>query len=90
MGDTSVFWLRVTLALYSLGLLHALHTVIRRRQKLFPLALASFTVAAVFHLVSLGGAGSQPALSLPRRHSCRRFRGELLEHGAETSLGAAG
>ena len=53
MGDTSVFWLRVTLALYSLGLLHALHTVIRRRQKLFPLALASFTVAAVFHLVSL-------------------------------------
>jgi cytochrome c-type biogenesis protein CcsB len=53
MGDTSVFWLRVTLALYSLGLIHALLTVIRRRQKLFPLALASFTVAAVFHLVSL-------------------------------------
>jgi cytochrome c-type biogenesis protein CcsB len=53
MGDTSVFWLRVTLALYSLGLMHALLTVIRRRQRLLPLALASFTVAAVFHLVSL-------------------------------------
>jgi len=53
MGDTAVFWLRVTLALYSLGLIHALFTVIRRRQRMFTLALASFAVAAVFHLVSL-------------------------------------
>ena len=53
MGDTSVFWLRVTLALYSLGLFHALLTVIRRRQRLFRPALASFCVGAVFHLVSL-------------------------------------
>ena len=53
VGETSVFWLRVTLGLYSLGLGHALLTVIRRRQRLFTLALASFTVAAVFHLVSI-------------------------------------
>jgi cytochrome c-type biogenesis protein CcsB len=53
MGETSVFWLRVTLALYSLGLGHALLTVIRRRQKLFPAAMATFCVAAVFHLVSI-------------------------------------
>jgi cytochrome c-type biogenesis protein CcsB len=53
MGDTSVFWLRVTLALYSLGLVHALLTVIRRRQRLFPAALVSFTIAAAFHLVSI-------------------------------------
>jgi len=53
MGETSVFWLRVTLTLYSLGLGHALLTVIRRRQRLFPVALASFAIAAVFHLVSI-------------------------------------
>lgn len=53
MGETSVFWLRVTLALYSLGLGHALVTVIRRRQGLFRPALAAFRVAAVLHLVSL-------------------------------------
>ena len=53
MEETSVFWLRVTLALYSLGLGHALLTVIRRRQKLFPAALAAFCVAGLFHLVSI-------------------------------------
>ncbi len=53
MGETAVFWLRVSLGLYSLGLAHALLTVIRQRQKLFRLALAAFSVAAVFHLVSL-------------------------------------
>ena len=53
MSETSVFWLRVTLALYSLGLIHALLTVVRRRQKLFRLALASFCVGAVFQLVSI-------------------------------------
>lgn len=53
MDQTSVFWLRVTLALYSLGLGHALLTVVRRRQKLFPAAMAAFCVGAVFHLVSI-------------------------------------
>ncbi len=53
MGETSVFWLRVTLALYSFGLFHALLTVIRRRQRAFSAALAAFCVGAVFHLVSI-------------------------------------
>jgi cytochrome c-type biogenesis protein CcsB len=53
MAETSVFWLRVTLALYSLGLGHALLTVIRRRQRLFSAALAAICVGAVFHLVSI-------------------------------------
>lgn len=53
MGESSVFWLRVTLLLYSLGLWHALVTVIRRRQRLFRLALGSISLGAVFHLVSI-------------------------------------
>ena len=53
MGEASVFWLRVTLLLYSLGLWHALVTVVRRRQRLFKLALGSISLGAVFHLVSL-------------------------------------
>ncbi len=53
MGEASVFWLRVTLLLYSFGLWHALVTVVRRRQRLFRLALGSISLGAVFHLVSL-------------------------------------
>lgn len=49
----SLFWLRVTLALYSLGLLHALLTVITRRTRLFRYALVSISLGAVFHLVSI-------------------------------------
>ena len=49
----SLFWLRVTLALYSLGLLHALLTVITRRPRLFRYALGSISLGAVFHLVSI-------------------------------------
>jgi len=68
VDPTSVFWLRVALALYSLGLAHALVTVIRRRQRMFRPALASFCVAAVFHLVSLVeegfSAGRFPAANL--------------------------
>jgi ABC-type uncharacterized transport system permease subunit len=57
MGEASVFWLRVTLLLYSLGLWHALVTVVRRRQRLFKLALGSISLGAVFHLVSLAEQG---------------------------------
>lgn len=49
----SIFWLRVTLVLYSLGLAHALLTVITRRARLFRFALGAISLAAVFHLVSL-------------------------------------
>jgi cytochrome c-type biogenesis protein CcsB len=49
-----LFWLRVSLVLYSLGLMHALLTLILlRRARLFRVALGAFALGAVFHLVSL-------------------------------------
>jgi ABC-type uncharacterized transport system permease subunit len=53
MGESSVLWLRVAAGLYSLGLLHAVLTVLRRKQSLFPVALGAFGLGAVFHLVSI-------------------------------------
>ncbi|HWB83529.1 MAG TPA: cytochrome c biogenesis protein CcsA [Bryobacteraceae bacterium] len=53
MAETSVIWLRVAVALYSLGLLHAILTLVRRREQLFRVALAAFTLGAVFHFVSI-------------------------------------
>lgn len=53
MADMSVIWLRVATALYSVGLLHAIVTLIRRRDQLFRPALGTFALAAVFHLVSI-------------------------------------
>ena len=46
-------WLRVTLALYSLGLLHATLTVIKRRERLFRVGLGAISLGIVFHLVAL-------------------------------------
>jgi len=53
MAEMSVIWLRVAAALYSLGLVHAILTLIRRREHLFRVALGAFGVAAVFHFVSI-------------------------------------
>jgi ABC-type transport system involved in cytochrome c biogenesis permease subunit len=53
MDEMSVLWLRVAVALYSLGLLHAILTLVRRREHLFQVALAAFSVGAVLHLVSI-------------------------------------
>ena len=53
MDEMSVIWLRVAAALYSLGLLHAILTLIRRREHLFRVALAAFSIGAVFHFVSI-------------------------------------
>jgi ABC-type uncharacterized transport system permease subunit len=53
MDEMSVIWLRVAVALYSLGLLHAILTLVRRREHLFHLALAAFSVGSVFHFVSI-------------------------------------
>ena len=53
MADMSVIWLRVAAALYSLGLLHAILTLVRRREHLFRYALAAFSVGAVLHFVSI-------------------------------------
>jgi ABC-type transport system involved in cytochrome c biogenesis permease subunit len=50
----SVVWLRVAVALYSVGLLHALLTLVhRRREGIFRLALGSFYAGVVIHLVSI-------------------------------------
>ncbi|HLA40914.1 MAG TPA: cytochrome c biogenesis protein CcsA, partial [Candidatus Glassbacteria bacterium] len=49
----SHFWLWIALVLYSLGLLHAILTVVGRRQKLFRVALGAISLGAVFHLVAL-------------------------------------
>src|SRR5579863_8561737 len=53
MGEMSVIWLRVAAALYSVGLLHAILTLVRRREHLFRMALGAFTFGAVFHFVSI-------------------------------------
>jgi ABC-type uncharacterized transport system permease subunit len=53
MAEMSVIWLRVAAALYSLGLLHAILTLIRKRENLFRVALGAFSVAAVLHFVSI-------------------------------------
>jgi len=47
------FWLRIALVLYSLGLLHAILTVVGRREKLFRVALGAISLGVVFHLVAL-------------------------------------
>ncbi len=53
MAEMSIMWLRVAAALYSIGLLDAILTIIRRRARLFRVALGALTLAAVFHLVSI-------------------------------------
>jgi ABC-type uncharacterized transport system permease subunit len=53
MDQMSVIWLRVAGALYSLGLLHAILTLIRRKDHLFRVALAGFALGGVFHFVSI-------------------------------------
>jgi ABC-type transport system involved in cytochrome c biogenesis permease subunit len=53
MEESSVFWLRVAAVLYSVGLLHALFTVLAKRTQLLSVALSTFVVAVVLHFVSL-------------------------------------
>ena len=53
MAEMSVIWLRVAAALYSLGLLHAIVLLIRKREHMFRIALGAFSVGAVFHFVSI-------------------------------------
>lgn len=53
MQDLSIFWLRVAVVLYSLGLIHALVTVLRRETTIFRAALAAFVVGVILHTVSI-------------------------------------
>ncbi len=53
MQEMSIFWLRVAVALYSIGLLHAILTVLHRTSRLFHAALGAFAVATILHMVAL-------------------------------------
>src|ERR1035441_8036314 len=53
MAEMSVIWLSVAAAFYSLGLLHAILTLVRRREHLFRVAMTAFTLGTVFHFVSI-------------------------------------
>ena len=53
LHEMSAIWLRAAVVLYSLGLLHAILTVLRRRTQVFQPALWSFTVGVVLHMVGL-------------------------------------
>src|SRR6266581_785164 len=53
MAEMPVIWLRLAAALYSLGLLHAILTLVRRREYIFRVALGAFTMGSVFHFVSI-------------------------------------
>jgi ABC-type uncharacterized transport system permease subunit len=53
MQATSIFWLRVAAALYSVGVLHAMLTVLKRPSKLFDLSSSAFSLGVTFHLVAL-------------------------------------
>src|SRR5438105_484320 len=53
MAEMSVMWLRLAAALYSVGFLHSMLTLIRKREHLFRPAFAVFCIGAVFHFVSI-------------------------------------
>lgn len=65
MTEMSILWLRLATGLYSIGMLHAILTLLRRQSRLFTPALAAFCVAVILHavaIVQLGVvAGSLPA-----------------------------
>lgn len=48
-----MFWLRVAVGLYAVGLLHAIVTTLRRQETLFRPALAAFVAGTVLHLVAI-------------------------------------
>jgi ABC-type uncharacterized transport system permease subunit len=53
LQEMSIFWLRVAVALYSLGLVHAILTVLHRPSRFFQVALGAFCVGVVLHFVAL-------------------------------------
>ena len=53
MAEMSVIWLRVAALLYSIGLAHAILTLVRRREHLFKVAFGAFILGSVFHFVSI-------------------------------------
>jgi ABC-type uncharacterized transport system permease subunit len=64
MLEMSIVWLRVATGLYSIGLLHAILTVLRKQSGLFKVATGTFCAGVVIHfvaIVQLGvGTGTLP------------------------------
>ncbi|MSV29531.1 MAG: hypothetical protein EXQ52_12435 [Bryobacterales bacterium] len=58
MAELSVLWLRTAAALYALGLVHGIVTLVRKRDHLFRPALVAFGFAALLHLVSIVEEGA--------------------------------
>jgi hypothetical protein len=53
MAEMSAIWLRVAAALYSVGLLHAILTLVRKREHRFHVSLTALSIGAVLHGVSI-------------------------------------
>lgn len=53
MQELSIFWLRIAVVLYGVGLLHALLTILRREATWFRPALGAFIVGVILHAVSV-------------------------------------
>lgn len=53
MQSLWMFWLRVAVALYTVGLLHAILTVLRRESTWFRPALAAFVAGTILHMVAI-------------------------------------
>jgi ABC-type transport system involved in cytochrome c biogenesis permease subunit len=53
MLEMSIVWLRVATGLYSLGLLHAILTLLRRESRLFNVALGTFCAGLILHFVAI-------------------------------------
>jgi ABC-type uncharacterized transport system permease subunit len=53
MLEMSIVWLRVATGLYSIGLLHAILTLLRRETRVFKPALGAFIVGLVLHFVAI-------------------------------------
>jgi ABC-type transport system involved in cytochrome c biogenesis permease subunit len=53
MTETSVIWLRVAAALYSIGLVDSVFLLTRQKEAFFRIALGAFWLGGLFHLVSI-------------------------------------
>jgi len=53
MPEMSLIWLRLAVALYAVGLVQAMLSVLRKGTRLYPIALGAFQVAVVFHFVAI-------------------------------------
>lgn len=65
MQTLSMFWLRIAVALYAVGLAHAIFTILRREPTWFRPAIGAFSVGVVLHGVAVVelwfGTGNLPA-----------------------------